>query len=478
MLVLRPSPKLLIAGGWGLSLIALWLLAVHVPTGSEPVLFGAWFLLFYAWLMLRLGVDRWTIGVQIAALLCYALYFSYTRFNERNPDALDQLRYIQYLAKHGALPPPSDCLVCHHPPLYYALASAAWRSEVLQRALPGARGLQAVSLLLAAAYLAHVPLILQRYTQDRRLVALGTAVFGLWPSTVLQCCRVHNDSLANLWIVAGLYWLIRGHQERRAVPLLISALFASAAVFTKSSGYVLVTTLGACIIWHWVTTFRQSGSWRMLLPIVVLLVGCLSIRGLDRYPHNAPLCEHIFGKACSIRWTELTNDWTTYTRFALRDFLDSPYLVVSRKQLEYRYFWNCLLKSSLFGLQVGRVDAEMARSIRPTIATVLNYLLLTILTYTAVTTALMGRRFWSRVVPLLLYFVLAVLSMVVFRYVIPSPHHCDFRHIHPVLVLGVVFLVCSIESYSGRSRSQAMLGVGLSVAMTALSVVFFVPSPS
>jgi hypothetical protein len=78
-------------------------------------------------IMHRLGFDAWVITLVVAGMALYLLYLGYTAPEQRNYDARGQHRYLLYIASHAALPPPSYCNVCYHPPLYYVVAAHDFR---------------------------------------------------------------------------------------------------------------------------------------------------------------------------------------------------------------------------------------------------------------------------------------------------------------------------------------------------------------
>lgn len=460
----------------GLPLLVLGLSVCDTSPELNRWVLGIYAIIAYILLMRRLRVDWLTLGVQVAGLLCYAMYTSYTSTLERNPDALAQLRYFSYVKKNLALPPPSECLVCNHPPLYYALLASWSALNGVLEVLPGERVLQILSLLLSAAYVALVPLTLRRFTTSARLVALGTALVAFWPSTVMQSCRIHNDSLAKLLMLAGLYWLIRWYQDDRPSDLAISALFAGLSILTKSSGYVLVTTwccllLGRALLQY----FRQTLRPRRLWPVLVLAVGLVAVQLTSRTPADATTCEHLFGQACKHRGPKLPLDWSSYVYLDLNGFIATPYLVVGKENLEYRYFPNCLIKSSLFGMHTARADSEIARGYNPKIAGVLNYVLLALLLYVLPLFAARPNAAAQRHAPAIVFVVTAITLLVTFRLVTPIAYHSDFRHVQPLLVVLVIFLLDAIQWHSGRRKCVAALGGGLAMTMIVGSVLHWIP---
>src|SRR5690606_5144743 len=98
------------------SVIALVVLAFYVA-GAEPsrLVTGIAFLvpevLLATVLLRRLKLPWTTVLAFNVALVTYAIYFSYSNYNERNFDAKAQLEYITYMVQHGTAPPATHCFV-------------------------------------------------------------------------------------------------------------------------------------------------------------------------------------------------------------------------------------------------------------------------------------------------------------------------------------------------------------------------------
>lgn len=481
---LLPNEKKVDVALWSALLgLPLLVLALRV-LGSSPELnqwaLGLLSLCTYALLMRRLRVGWCVIVLQLAALVCYVVYTSYTSVLERTPDALAQLRYFEYVRKHLARPPPTECLVCNHPPLYYALLVAWSTLNGVIEVLPGARVFQTLSLALAAMYLAFATLTLRQFTPNRALVCLGTALVGFWPSSVMQSCRVHNDSLAKVLVLAGLYWLIRWYQEDSAKNLALSASFATLSIYTKSSGYPLVLALGMLVIFRAMTASyrRRISELQRLWPVLIVVFGVAAVQVASPAPVGATRCERLFGQACKPRGPATPNDFVNYVRFDLKEFVASPYLVVGKNEFEYRYFLNCFLKSGLFGMHTARADAEMAQGHNPQIARVLNCVLLMMVGYVLVLFVARPRISARRHAPDLAFLAISLALLVIFRAVAPISYHSDFRHVQPLLVVFVVLWIDAIEWHLPKRKALAAIGILLSGVMIGGSVLHWMPNSS
>ncbi|MCC7492180.1 MAG: glycosyltransferase family 39 protein [Fimbriimonadaceae bacterium] len=121
----------------------------------------------------------------------------------------------------------------HQPPLYYVLATVAWRLG----------GLPAVRLLnlLGGLALVWVTWALVRAVAGEDLAVAAAAVVALLPMNVFLASRVNNDPLANLcWALLLWRWVLslRDGPSRRAG--LWAGLALGAALLTKASSVALL----------------------------------------------------------------------------------------------------------------------------------------------------------------------------------------------------------------------------------------------
>ncbi|MEO7328215.1 MAG: hypothetical protein ABI193_06535 [Minicystis sp.] len=429
--------------------------------------------------LLRSRLDRGVIAILAAGVGFYLYYLSYTGFGDRNYDGGAQLEYIQYILTHHKRPPVATCLICHHPPLYYALGALVLGFFNATKLCAGPTGLQMFSLLIFFFFLLYGVLTFQRFTRNKRLLRLATALIVFWPYSIANSVRLHNDTLACTLMAMAFYYALVWYQESKPRHLYLGALCTALSVLTKSSGYVMVLVLLILLAARFFTTHDRARLLRRGLFVGALLVAALGLNTLGK--GEAPnsqnrLCQKILGTACDINAVQFVeNQPYDYLYLDLRTFLEEPFMLADRDVSGRNYFWNHLLKSSLFGTSNRVPDKATSYELNRYIAGIMNAELLGMTAYLAVGFAFSARRALRKYAVVLLTLGMFVAFMIGFRLLIPAPHHTDFRHIYPAVIL-VSLLYCSTIAFF-RKRGQALEYVGYALALPflLLSIVFFIP---
>lgn len=421
-----------------------------------------------------------TILVLFAALALYLAYLTYTSYGERNYDADAHVTYVRYLVEHHRLPPAAHCFVCHHPPLYYLLAAVVYAGCQAAGMQSPVDGLQWLSLALTAGFVAWSVLLVSRFTHRAATVALATALVVFWPYAVINSVRVHNDTLAAPLFVGALYFLVCWQQAGRERDLWLGALCTALAIWTRANGYVLALLLVGAVGWPLVrprSAGRPRRAWRPLLPVVMVAVAA-GLLPLARPPlPNASWCDRVLGMACRIDARYFVgNRPANYLLVDAPAYWREPYLIAEWDDAGRQYFWNHLLKSSLFGTHNNVPDRETTYAHNRELAQGLNVLLLGLSAYLALGFVVARRELWARSRLLVAACGLSLAGLLAFRIAIPAPHHTDFRHIFPVLVPLSLWYALAVEAHARQGRAWlAATGWALAIPFVVLSALYFLP---
>jgi len=425
----------------------------------------------------RLGFGVWTIIIIAGALVLYGAYFSYTSFGERNHDGPSHFKYVEYLAKHGSLPPPSHCFVCHHPPAYYGLAAAVYRLCALTKLVRPESGIQLFSMVLMTVFIIYAVLIIRRFTQRESVITLATALVVFWPYTFINSVRLHNDILVTTLMAAGLYYLVKWDQDDRPTDLWVAAAVTAFSVLAKSNGYILVTTLVALIGYRLV--FRPN---RLVLlkrcapPLLTLGVTIIAFIVTRTLTTHAEIGENVLGAAYKIHPRDYVgNEPHNYLYFDLKSFVEEPYLLSRTDGSGRQYFWNHLLKSSLFATHNEVPDLETAYRLNRRIAEIMNVMVLAMLAYLLAGIALVTKQRFRRYLVLVLNTALFLLFIMAFKALIPSAHHNDFRFVYPIVIALSLGYALVTASHTDKHRVLGYLGVVLAGSFMLLSIVYYLP---
>jgi predicted membrane-bound mannosyltransferase len=404
----------------------------------------------------------------------YVGYLAYTGLTERSVDVLVELDYIRFIAHEGRLPSPDHCSVCHHPPLYF-LSAAVWLKLVeATRLLRLETGLQVWSLVCFVGFVTCAMLTFRRFSTRPAVVRLATALVVFWPGSILTSVRVHNDVLASALMAGTLLFTVRWHQEDRPADLYRAAALAALGVLTKANAYAIVLVL---LVVCGQSLYRKRPflpQLERMAPAFVVIFAAAAL-GLSRKGPGPTLCHRVLGVACNISSEHFVpNRPPNYLYFDLRAFLAEPFFSSLAPNVDRDYFWNSLVKTSLFGTEVAG-DPELGYRLNAELATVMSWLVLGMIVYALVGALGVSRAGLRRHGVLLVASAALVGSLIALRVLIPTPYHEDFRHVFPLVIPAGLLFAELVDRYRTRSPALAWVGYLLSVPLLLLSVLFFAP---
>jgi hypothetical protein len=451
---------------------------------TRPVLAVAYIVALVAitGLSLRRARFDWiTILIVPGGLWLYLSYFGYTEFGERNYDGGEQLRYIQYIVSNHLRPPASHCLICHHPPLYYVLGAGVYAFCEKTKLAPPVSGVMIFSLVITLVFTGFGIATARRLLKTRNELRLAAALIVFWPYSVHNSVRLHNDTLVCAFMAIAVYFLVAYWQEERPRQLYLAALFTALGVITKSSAYPVAFAIAAVLGLRFFRSRDKIRYLRRALLAGAIIAGALAFNAHGKETprsKESPICHKILGNACDIgkhQWVE--NKPKNYLWLDLPTFLAQPYAIAEKDTSGRKYFWNHLLKSSLFGTHNTTPDAETAFELNRVVAKWMNVDLLAMNAILVLGAVLFARRrALRRFGAALLCLASFGAFMIAFRAMIPAPHHTDFRHVFPaVILMGTLY-----AAVSGRLRATPLrrLGPLLAAAFVAMSIFYFVPKKS
>jgi len=463
--------------------IAALVAAAAVAARRTPpivgVIEGVLLVIAYGAALSRARFDRGVIVILLGGLWLYLAYLGYTGYGERNYDGGPQLQYVEYIYQHHKRPPAAQCLICHHPPLYYATGALVYAFFKATRLADVTVGLQLYGLVLFlffAAYGAKTAALLLPERRDQRL---ATALVVFWPYSVHNSVRLHNDSMACALMGIAVYYVVRWWKQERPRDLYLAAALTGLGLLTKSSAYALVPVIFALL---GLRLLRSRDRLRLarrgaVAAVILAVAVALNTTGKDSpAARNAPLCHKVLGNACDINKGQFVeNKVKNYLWIDLKSFLHEPYALAERDGSGRKYFWNHLLKSSLLGTHNQIPDRETAYEMNRAVAEGMNLLLLGMVGYLALGATALRRRSIRRWGAVLLNLFSALALMVGFRALIPAPHHSDFRHIFHVVVLVAIAFAATVAHFRRRLWPLALAGQLLAVPFMALSIFYFLP---
>jgi hypothetical protein len=432
----------------------------------------------------------WTVVLASAvSLIIYMVYFSYTEHFERTFDTKHQLIYVKYIADNFRVPSSSHCFVCHHPPMFYAGGAVFYNLFRSLNLGDAARGVQVWGHLCHVVFLIYGILLLSRFFKKSSTLGLGTMMIGLFPYSVINSVRAHNDVLFDATYVIGLYYIVVWFQTRTLKHFYWATFFAGVCVATKMNGVALPMTLGIALLYH-LWTHRKALSRREIwapMFCLVALAGALAIYMSTREPvlrkgekedaaQDAPLGQRILGSAFNIGtsiWVE--NSAARYLYLDMASYQEDPFVYSDKDVGGRQWHLNHVLKSSIFITRSKAPDGETGYVMNQNLAEILDWLLLVLLGALTLGGLTSKTHHLGKYLIIWLNSATLIALSFAFKAVVPSTFHADFRFIFPVTVSSTVLLGLVLERWRAQSLVAYPLLRYATWAFTAISALYFIP---
>lgn len=407
--------------------------------------------------LIALGLTRrMPLGCTVRILQLFAIFaIVYHRdqlpLADRQHDIDGHLAHIALVATGNLVPDSKACWECFQPPVYYWLAGLGARGAELLGIDTGAM-LQFGGMALMVIFQSLGLKLIGELLTIPWVRAAGSVLLLLWPSTVFHARRISNDQL--VWIVTMLAFIAFFEYRKRGAPraLRMTLALCALAVFVKLNALVAFAYVA-------IVLFADSRtSSRSLLEVAGALVLTLSATyaltlakggGVGVSASHLPRGQYIGTSAEQF----LALDMPTYFTPPDTDTLHDAY--------GRRYFWNYLLKTSLWG--EWKVPAA-ARGY----AAAANASLLVLLAAALLPWLARSREMFPRFGTLLALLALHVSSLVVLRLVFPFSPHQDFRFMYAALPFVAILLCGSLELPFLSPRGELLRRA---ITLTALGVL-------
>lgn len=378
-------------------------------------------------------------------------------------DADGHIAYVQYIVDNAALPSADDCWTCYHPPVYFAAVAPAWKFASVFN-VSGDVALQMMSLFMSIAILLMGFFVLRRWLNGTAL-NIATLLWTFWPVMIISSSRIGNDQLFYLFHIVCLWGSVVYAKDRSGKHLLVAAVASLLAIWTKTTGAISV---GICVLAFLFGYFGPVG-WMKFKKSEIAAIAVMVLTVAGYVAHMVVSGGGLVGNADGLHsGLKVGNGIVNFVYFDLQQWIAQPFVNAWDNELGRQYFWNYMMKTSLFGeFQLLRKGAGMVFAE----AVVISFLIL--LVYAI-------RGFWKKNVSgrsmlFTAQLVAFVLALAFLRYQHPYSCSNDFRYIAPVLLSVIPFMSMGV-TVPGASRKSRALGITIALVFAVSSVVtmFFV----
>jgi hypothetical protein len=417
------------------------------------------FLLLLGLILKRTELTKGAVWILLGSLAVRFLYLYYTGPFERQHDIGGHIEYILYLVRDHALPASSACWQCYQPPLYYILASFIYSIFSPLRGYLALRELQMFSVLLSFVFLLISHGIIRRvFPRKEKLQHLTLGLIAFWPSLVIHSARISNDVLFYPVVIASVYFLVKWDDDRRFQTLLSAFMLAIVSMMVKTNGLIVIGTIGLVFGINWFIHFLHNGFRReniqiflkqsaALITILVVTFGIL---------FSEPILDNLHGKKTPFiigniagldDATKVERNWRNFAYLNLPAYLTYSYTSPWIDQGGRQYFWNYLLKTSLFGEWDNYQGTKFIAWLLS-----LGLIGLILLAGSGIVLSLAQGKWDHRLNGLLILSVFFLMALISMRYIYSYACIGDFRFILPIIVPFVLLTASGFDQLDSMGR--------------------------
>ncbi len=418
---------------------------------------------------LYLAMRKWRFSRPVALILLATLpiqllYLSHTSVIDRTYDVLGHLQHVEFIVYHHSLPSEDFCHECYQPGLYYVLAAPVYSLARSAGIFDPMAALQYFSLAWFWIFLIMSAKIALLWLPQKQEALLAVALLAFWPGGFLHSSRVSNDIPLYAFFATCLYFVLSWWENNKRSHLLAASLVAACGLLVKATMLVPAGAIGILILYRIYWERDKHRPWRpYVLPVLVLVAGSGVYLAQNLWKAGASPWNwrslYVGGEWQTFApWMYVGNSWRHYLSLNLSSYFKSPFVDSVIPGTGREYFWNYVLKSSMFG------DFHwFQQPVERILSLVMSPLLLGLIVLFGIGATRSLRESPRRALPLLVVIFLCFLALFLHRFSMPYSANNDFRFIYPV-VIPMTLLLAEGTGSSAIGRALAILFCGLSAA--------------
>lgn len=449
--------------------------------GSLKSLYVYLFLGIFSLLMLRfIKVSKSQSFIVLAGLAVCVAYLSVTTPSTRTFDVYEgggHRDYIHYLIEKKELPPSGEGWEYHQPPLYYFIA-AATKSVFNIGSDSTDTWAQVLALWFWVMFLvASMGAIYEAFKNNKVALLLASLALCLWPSGVIHSIRIGNDPPLYAFYALSFYFAIRWWKYSQNRELIVSLIWASLALITKSNALAIWAVFGSLILLKSLSRkdFKNRVDFKRLFKTSATYAGFFVVSLSINFSDN--VAEYWQGKSDDWLLSNVSatinpalgvgNNFENYAVFDFSTYIEHPFINTWDDIYGRQYFWNFVARSSLsseFHFE-GRALSLWGK---------INGILLLVFIFSVLSYAVaragkcVKNSSWERLyrqAPWILSVLFPLVLLLAYRIKVPLSSNTDFRYVYPMLVPLVV-----IGAMVWEHRGYRVLKI-LSLAAPVISIL-------
>ncbi|MBN2526916.1 MAG: glycosyltransferase family 39 protein [Deltaproteobacteria bacterium] len=466
-------------GNAGFSMERSWRSPTSILFIVFSLLFGT--ILFYS-VLKKLALPRTVIGLLIMGALFHLCYISYTDYTERGNDVSGHIEHIKWIATHHTIPRSRDCEQCYHPPLYYVPLAMLYKlfSYAGLNDHQIFRLFQFFTFLWTQVFLIFGVFIFKETLRSKVQFHMATLLLCAWPITATYAARIGNDALVYPLFAAALYFMIRWYRTEKGRYFNLSLMLGILSFLTKTNGLLATVMLLALFAVKVFQKKQERFSYikSKAVQFAILALFILSVFIVPKFYNymHGDQSDWIVSNRSEKHFTQkrsrfLGNTGRTYAWFDVKTFVNEPYVSTTKDKGGRQWFWNHILKTSLF-------RSSSKSEYHKNIAQIVSFLFLIIMGTSLVYFLFLKRDEIFEHLPLILNALILLAAAMFMRYKVPESSMQEFRYIAWFLFSLIFFYVKSLDVFENRKLVvlQAMW-YGVPILFSALSVSYFLIEP-
>lgn len=373
------------------------------------------------------------IIVLLFGIIIRIIYLSQTSFNIRSHDAIGHLEYIQYIAKNGTLPIYNQGWEFYHPPLYYVVGALIYKLSLLL-GVDYTISLQLLSLGFFIGMLICFYYIIQMFIKSPFLRLLTFSLVVFWPSGIIHSIRIGNDTLQYFTTSISFLFLLKWVKSGNNNTIYISLILFIISMLTKSNAIILLPL-------YFVAYYQKLSSMKLglrqvlknlFVPFIVIIISLFIL-----------FYNNIFHQQKNYFVANITNlngalmvekEPINFLFFDWPKFINNSYISPWDDAKGRQYFWNYLLKTSMFG------EFEFNGKVQLMLSQILSFTIIALLIYIIIGVVFQRKKQLKKQVFIILFLVSQLIFIILGRIFLPYSSTNDFRYIFPSIVsLAILF---------------------------------------
>lgn len=431
---------------------------------------------------LKIKKNSFLVLIIILGFLLRIIYLSYTNYETRTYDVGGHIDYIQYILKNYSLPTADKCWQCYQPPIYYILA-ALFLSGLSLVNIPNIfLCLQFLSLIYFLLFLFIGIKFFKQINLNSILINTAMALLVFWPSGIIHSVRIGNDVLLYLWFIAGLYFILKWFINEKKSDFYFILFFSALATLTKSNGLILLAIFASVVFYKFLKNLKKEKKYLKNCLIFFIFLSILLPIAFYRpitayYKNNSQRKDLFVGNISSLNGGLFVNNkLSNYLWFDLKTFTKEPFTYSWEDKGGRQYYWNFLLKSSLFGefeFNKNKYNVIFGKYMSWLLMTMLGYFIVIIIFL------IFNKNFKKLNKDFFFVAFFAIINFLLFsvmiRIKLPVGGLSDFRYVFPMIVPAIMVYILGVNNFKEcKNNIFEYIGYFLALTMVILSILFFI----